>query len=88
MLVLLSCAKTMSDVSKVKVPLTTVPRFQKEASEIALQMSQFAVGDLERLLRVNAKIAVENYSVIRLSMRKKLRNCRLCSLIRELCSSG
>ena len=46
MLVLLSCAKTMSDVSKVKVPLTTVPRFQKEASEIALQMSQFAVGDL------------------------------------------
>lgn len=55
MLVLLSCAKTMSDVSKVKVPLTTVPRFQKEASEIALQMSQFAVGDLERLLRVNAK---------------------------------
>ncbi len=24
-------------------------------------MSQFAVGDLERLLRVNAKIAVENY---------------------------
>ena len=61
MLVLLSCAKTMSDVSKVKVPLTTVPRFQKEASEIALQMSQFAVSDLERLLRVNAKIAVENY---------------------------
>ncbi len=55
MLVLLSCAKTMSDVSKVKVTLTTVPRFQKEASEIALQMSQFAVGDLDRLLRVNAK---------------------------------
>ena len=54
-------AKTMSDVSKVKVPLTTVPRFQKEAYEIALQMSHFAVGDLERLLRVNAKIALENY---------------------------
>ena len=32
MLVLLSCAKTMSETSKVKVPLTTVPRFQKEAS--------------------------------------------------------
>lgn len=61
MLVLLSCAKTMSDVSKVKVPLTTVPRFQKEASEVALQMSQFSVDELERLLRVNAKIAVENY---------------------------
>ena len=61
MLVLLSCAKTMSAVSKVKVPLITNPRFQKEAAEIALQMSQFSVDELERLLRVNAKIAVENY---------------------------
>ena len=61
MLVLLSCAKTMSETSKVKVPLKTVPRFQKEASGIALQMSQFSVDELERLLRVNAKIAVENY---------------------------
>ena len=54
MLVLLSCAKTMSETSKVKVPLKTVPRFQKEASGIALQMSQFSVDELERLLRVNA----------------------------------
>ena len=61
MLVLLSCAKTMSGTSKVKVPLNTVPRFQKEASGIALQMSQFSVDELERLLRVNSKIAVENY---------------------------
>lgn len=61
MLVLLSCAKTMSETAKVKVPLTTIPRFQQEASEIALQMSQFSVDELERLLRVNAKIGVENY---------------------------
>ena len=61
MLVLLSCAKTMSETSKVKVPLTTVPRFQKEASGIALQMSQFSVDELERLLRINARMAVENY---------------------------
>ena len=45
MLVLLSCAKTMSDVSKVKVPLTTAPRFQKEASEIAFG------GGVVRVLR-------------------------------------
>lgn len=63
MLVLLSCAKTMSAVSKVKVPLTTNPRFQKEAAEIALQMSQFSVDELERLLRVNAKIAVLLYDL-------------------------
>ena len=59
MLVLLSCAKTMSETSKVKAPLNTVPRFQKEASEIALQMSQFSVDELERLLRVHAKLAGE-----------------------------
>lgn len=61
MLILLSCAKTMSDVSKVKTPLTTLPRFRKEAAEIALQMSQYSVEELERLLRVNSKIAVENF---------------------------
>ena len=58
MLILLSCAKTMSDVSKVKVPFTTIPYFQKEAAEIALEMSQFSVEELEHLLRVNPKIAL------------------------------
>ena len=53
MLVLLSCAKTMSETSKVKVPLTTVPRFQKEASGIALQMSQFSVDELEQIGRAH-----------------------------------
>ena len=47
MLILLSCAKTMSDVSKVKVPFITLPRFQKEASEVALRMSQFSVEEFE-----------------------------------------
>ena len=55
MLILLSCAKTMSDVSKVKVPFITLPRFQKEASEVALRMSQFSVEELERLLRENCR---------------------------------
>ena len=35
--------------------------YEEEEEEIALQMSQFSVDELERLLRVNAKIAVENY---------------------------
>lgn len=61
MLILLSCAKTMSDASRVITPFTTVSRFQKEAAEVALQMSQYPVDHLERLLRVNSKIAVENY---------------------------
>ena len=37
MLVLLSCAKTMSSVSKVKVHLTKKTRFKKKAEERALQ---------------------------------------------------
>lgn len=61
MLILLSCAKTMSGTSKVKTPFTTTPRYQQEASEIALQMAQCTIEQLERLLHVNPKIAVENY---------------------------
>lgn len=61
MIILLSCAKTMSDSSKVIAPFYTKPSFKEEAAEIALQMSQFSVEELERLLRVNSKIAVENY---------------------------
>lgn len=61
MLILLSCAKTMSEVSKLKTPAVTQPAFHREAAAIALQMSQFSVEELERLLHVNPKIALENY---------------------------
>lgn len=61
MLLLLSCAKTMADVSKVSPPFISVPCYRKEAAEIALQMSQFSVEELECLLHINAKIAVANY---------------------------
>lgn len=61
MLVLLSCAKTMNDKTKVPMPETSEPAFNKEASAIAVAMSQFSVEDLEQTLNINAKIAVENY---------------------------
>lgn len=61
MLILLSCAKTMGRTSQACVPFTIAPHFQNDAREIALQMSQYSVDDLERLLRVNRKIAVANY---------------------------
>lgn len=61
MLILLSCAKTMSGSTKGTFPPVTVPRFRREASEVALQMSQFSVEELERLLHVSPKIALENY---------------------------
>lgn len=61
MITLLSCAKTMNFTSKGTAPLQSQPLFHKEAAEIALQMSQFSVDELERLLHVNAKTAIENY---------------------------
>ncbi len=41
MLILLSPAKTMTGTSKIKAPQGTTPRFQQEANEIALHMTQF-----------------------------------------------
>ena len=61
MLVLLSCAKTMSVSTKLQTPQVSMPRFMDEAQDIALQMTQYSVDELERVLHVNAKIAVENY---------------------------
>ncbi len=60
MLVFISCAKTMTSRCSVAVPGMTVPPFEAEAVRNALEMSQYSSAELERLLRVNAKIAVEN----------------------------
>lgn len=61
MLILLSCAKTMAATSKTKAPAGTIPQFAVRAADIAAQMSQYSVDELERLLKVNSKIALQNY---------------------------
>lgn len=61
MMTFISCAKTMTVHSKIKTPVTSIPRFQAEAVQNALDMSQFSAAELERLLRVNNKIAASNY---------------------------
>lgn len=61
MLTFISCAKTMAMRLKVDVPEFTVPQFQEEAVHNALDMAQFSASELEKLLRVNPKIAAENY---------------------------
>lgn len=61
MLVILTSAKTMTAKSSLRVPEETQPRFRKEAAEIALYMSQYSKEELEQLLHVNAKLALENY---------------------------
>ncbi|MCD7937869.1 MAG: YaaA family protein [Tannerellaceae bacterium] len=61
MLILLSSAKTMAGKSKIKLKEETTPLFLKEAKEIALQMSQYSVEELEQILKVNKGIAATNY---------------------------
>ncbi len=61
MLILLSCAKTMGTTTKTVVPFTSIPQFQRNADEIAMLMTQYSIEDLEKLLHVNSKIAVENF---------------------------
>ncbi|MEG2150510.1 MAG: peroxide stress protein YaaA [Bacteroidaceae bacterium] len=61
MLLLLSCAKTMSERSNIVLSTGTTPQFGDEASQIAFEMSQLSVNELEQALRINAKLAVQNY---------------------------
>ena len=60
MLTFISCAKTMASRCSVVVPGMTVPQFETEAVRNALDMSQYSSAELEKLLRVNAKLAAEN----------------------------
>lgn len=61
MLILLSPAKTMTGTSTIKAPTATVPFFQKEANEIALNMAQFPKAELEKKLKLSPKLAIESY---------------------------
>lgn len=61
MMTFISCAKTMTERTKVQTPATDTPLFQTEATQNALDMSQFSADELGRKLRVNNKIAAENY---------------------------
>lgn len=61
MMTFISCAKTMTGRSKIQTPFVSTPGFQTEAIQNALAMSQYAAAELESMLRVNSKIAAENY---------------------------
>lgn len=61
MLILLSCAKTMTASAPVPAVGVTEPRFAAQANDIALQMTRFSPAELQRILHVNADIAARNY---------------------------
>ena len=56
MLTFISCAKTMASRCSLDVPEMTVPHFEAEAVRNVLEMSQMPVAELEKLLRVNARV--------------------------------
>ncbi|WP_075558241.1 peroxide stress protein YaaA [Parabacteroides timonensis] len=62
MLIILTSAKTMTGTSKIKAPVGTTPRFTQEAMEIALNMAQFSADELKKILKLNPKLALENYN--------------------------
>ena len=61
MMTFISCAKTMTARSKTPYPETSTPHFLKEAHENALYMTQFTAEELAQMLKVNPKLAAENY---------------------------
>ena len=61
MLILLSPPNTITGTSNKKAPHGTTPRFQQEANEIALHMTQFPIDELSRILKLSPKLAAECY---------------------------
>jgi len=51
----------MTGTSKIKAPQGTTPRFQQEANEIALHMTQFPIDELSHILKLSPKLAAECY---------------------------
>lgn len=59
--ILISPAKTMAGITKIKAPEGTTPRFAQQAMEIALNMAQFSADELGRALKISPRLAAETY---------------------------
>lgn len=61
MLILLSCAKTMTSNNNIEPPFVTTAKYEQNAKEIIKQISTYSIGEIEALLKVNYNIAEENH---------------------------
>lgn len=61
MMTFISCAKTMTDRTATSVPFSTLPPFQAQAEQTAMELLHYSSDELARLLRVNPKLAAGNY---------------------------
>lgn len=60
MQILLASAKIMNSATTVHTLDTHLPRFQKEAGQLALELGELSVEDLAKTIPCNEKIALEN----------------------------
>ena len=60
MQILLASAKIMNSTKTVQTPDTQLPRFQKEAGQMALELAELSVDELAKTILCNEKIALEN----------------------------
>nr|WP_321373686.1 peroxide stress protein YaaA [uncultured Bacteroides sp.] len=61
MQIIISPAKTINTKSSQKAPAKSIPQFAGEAKEIALHMAQYSVEELEQLLKISPKLALETF---------------------------
>lgn len=61
MQIIISPAKTINTKSSQKALAKSTPQFVNEAKEIALHMAQYSVEELERLLKISPKLALETF---------------------------
>lgn len=61
MQILLASAKIMNETSDVQAPLTSRPRYEQQATELALELCQWPVEELARRLQCSTAIAAENH---------------------------
>lgn len=59
MQIILSCAKTMREVTTARPPFTTLPRFKNEAGRFALELGRWPADQLSRALGCNPHLASE-----------------------------
>ena len=60
MQILLASAKIMNSTTTVQTPKTHLPRFKKEAGQMALELGDLSVEELAKAIPCNEKIALEN----------------------------
>ena len=60
MQILLASAKIMNSTTTVQTPKTHLPRFKKEAGQMALELGDLSVEELAKAIPCNEKIALKN----------------------------